>query len=1037
MQKRTIVSVLAALLLASTGIQAYSGAATQKTAQRGSTVAVRDKDAPDPDFFIYLCIGQSNMEAGATPAEQDKDFNDPRFQFLAAVDMPNLGREMGHWYTAVPPICREGNNLGPVDFFARKMISELPERYRVGVINVSVAGAKIELWDKDDYKEYIDNERDWMKAIVSQYGGNPYKRLIDMARIAQKDGVIKGILMHQGESNSEDPLWPQRVKRIYDNICRDLGLDPEETPLLAGELKYAEEGGVCAAFNSTIMPELPKVLPQAHIISALGCESTGDQFHFNTEGMRLLGYRFADRMLQLQGFKPVERRQLSLKPSKMGIEISPTLSGIFFEDINNSLDGGICAQLIQNNSFQAYDVPGAPENEFSLSDTLFQGWSIIRRDGARGHARLVSDKPLVDLKKHYDHDPSFEYGDVKRYTQYCVRFEIENAGEGFGIAANGYGISEYGRGPQYHYSNDTRQPSIPVEKGVGYDLGLYLRGEGYKGSFKVFLEDNSGELNSNVLVFDGIPEQWKKCEGRLDALRSLDSRLCIEAQGEGVFYLDFVTLLPEPSRLWNEGKSGPFRKDMMQALADLHPKFMRFPGGCASEGPAYFGQVFWKNSIGKPEERTGFRNHWGYWSSQYVGFYEYFLMAESLGATPLPVLNNGVTCQFAGHQYIAPLDTEEDRRRFYSIYVKDALDLIEFCNGPADSGWGAVRAQMGHPEPFGLKYLGIGNENRGEEFWERFGIIYDAVKAAYPGITIVSTAGASDSGKEFDANMSIIDSKYPDTIVDEHYYKSDDWFYANTGRYAPGSKRGAEGLSYDRKRPGRVFVGEFANSRTNNAYASTLAEAAYWTGLERNSDMVVMAAYAPLFCKKGYNKWNSNLIWFDNRGLWRTSNYYYQKLFSQAGDRAIGISAPLDGKQVDSTIFTSPTIDSATGVIYLKFVNSEAVDKEISLKTGNGREYRASLEFISSHNTEIRNQKDQNYYSSHPDFNRDPMESVPPGLRERPGMREMAWRFAKRVNYTEAVVPQNKDLGTVCKSFVFTMPENSVGVLKLTPVESR
>ena len=155
-----------------------------------------------------------------------------------------------------------------------------------------------------------------MKAIVSQYGGNPYERLVEIAKIAQKDGVIKGILMHQGESNSEDPLWPERVKRIYDDLCKDLNLNPKETPLLAGELKYAEEGGVCAAFNSTIMPNLPKVLPNAHIISALGCESTGDQFHFNTEGMRLLGYRFADKMLQLQGFREVETRTLSLKPKK-------------------------------------------------------------------------------------------------------------------------------------------------------------------------------------------------------------------------------------------------------------------------------------------------------------------------------------------------------------------------------------------------------------------------------------------------------------------------------------------------------------------------------------------------------------------------------------------------------------------------------------------------------------------------------------------------------------------------------------------------
>ena len=991
---------------------------------------------PDPNFFIYLCIGQSNMEAGAVPAEQDKDFNNPRFQFMAAVDMPKLGREMGKWYTAIPPICREGNNLGPVDFFGRKMIDILPSEYHVGVINVSVAGAKIQLWDREDYKDYIDNERDWMKNIVSQYGGNPYERLVNMARLAQKDGVIKGILMHQGESNSEDPLWPERVKKIYDNLCKDLNLNPKQTPLLAGELKYAEQGGVCAAFNSSIMPKLPKVLPNAHIISALGCESTGDQFHFSTEGMRLLGYRFADKMLQLQGFKSEEKRTLTLKPKKLGIEISPTLRGIFFEDINNSLDGGICAQLIQNNSFQAYNVPDAPEHEFSVCDSVFFGWTIVRKGDARGSARAVADKPLVkNLKRHYDFDPNDKYDDERRYKQYSVRFEVKNPGDGFGIAANGFGIAEYGKGKEYHYSNNTQTPSIPAVKDISYDLGLYLRGESYKGDFKVYLEDKDGNLNSNVLAFGSITDEWKKYEGRLKALRSSDSRLCIIADTTGVFYLDFVTLLPEASQLWNDGKDGPFRKDLMQALADLNPTFMRFPGGCASEGPNYFGQVFWKNSIGTPEERIGFRNHWGYWTSQYVGFYEYFLMAESLGATPLPVLNNGVTCQFAGHQYIAPLDTEEDRERFRSIFVQDALDLIEFCNGSVDSKWGSLRAEMGHPEPFGLKYLGIGNENRGNAFWERFGIIYNAVKEKHPEITIISTSGAFDAGKEFDANMKEIDSNYINTIVDEHYYKSDEWFYTNRDRYNPGKKRGAEGYTYDRNKPTRVFVGEFANNGTNNAYASTLAEAAYWTGLERNSDMVVMAAYAPLFCKKGYNKWNSNLIWFDNRGMWRTSNYYYQKLFSKAGDRAFLMSDVMNGNVADTTVYTSPTINTSTGEIYIKFVNSEAANKRITVNTGSGICYKAAVEFISSHDTSVKNQKDQNYYSSHPDYNKDPMENVSPGKRERPGMREMAWRYAKKVSYTEVIVPHTVDLGIVKKKFEFIMPENSAGIIRLKPLE--
>ena len=995
---------------------------------------------PDPKFHIYLCFGQSNMEAGAVPAEQDKDFNDPRFQFIAAVDMPKMDRKMGNWYTAVPPICRPSNNMGPVDFFGRKMIEVMPEDYRIGVINVSVAGAKIELWDKDGYKEYIDSERDWMKDIVEMYGGSPYQRLLEMAKIAQKSGVIKGMLLHQGESNSDDPEWPAKVKKIHDDLCKDLGLNPKKIPLLAGELKYEENDGICWRFNRDILPHLPEVLPNSYVISALGCESTGDTFHFSTEGMRLLGYRYAEKMLQLQGFTKPESRTISLNPSKLGINISPTLSGIFFEDINNSLDGGLCAQLIQNNSFQAYNVPEAPDpREFSQSDTVFFGWTVVAKDGAKGQAHAVDYKPLrPDMKRQYSYYPDDKYDDELRYRQYSVRFDIEDAGEGYGIAANGYGISPYvARDRNAFYSNNTQIPSIAVKEGVSYDLGLYLMGENYKGNVKVYLENKAGEINSNVITISSLSDSWKKHTGALKALHSQDSRLAIVADSKGTFYLDFVTLVPEASELWLDGAAGPFRKDLMQALADLHPTFMRFPGGCASEGSTYFGQVFWKNSIGPVEERIGFRNHWGYWTSQYVGFYEYLLMSESLGATPLPVLNNGVTCQFAGHSYIAPLETESDRQNFYNVFVKDALDFIEFCNGGVNTEWGSKRAEMGHPAPFNPKYLGIGNENRGPEFWERFDIMYNAIKAKYPEITIVSTAGSAAQGPEFNANYAEIDGKYPDTIVDEHYYMGDDWFYKNGDRYAPGKVRGAEGNTYDRSRPTRVFVGEFANNRTNNAYVSTMAEAAYWLSLERNSDMVSMAAYAPLFCKKGYNKWNSNMIWFDNRGLWRTSNYYYQKLFSKAGNRAFEMSQVMNGAVADTTVYTSSTIDTTTGDIYVKFVNSEAVDKMVTINTGSKTAYKVEVEFISSHNTEIKNQKDQNYYSSHPDYEmpaRRPGMGGPgaPGSDTRPGIPG-GFRFVRPVNYLEAVVPHTMDLGTASKSFTFKMPENSVGILHLTP----
>ena len=1016
MYKRVLL-ILAALLL---GLQAKA-------------------QTPDPNFFIYLCFGQSNMEAGARPAEQDKDFNDPRFQFMAAVDMPRFERVRNHWYTAVPPICRETNNMGPVDFFGRKMIEELPQQYRVGVINVSVAGAKLELWDKDACEEYLameaaDPSRSWLIGMAKEYGMNPYQRLMETAREAQKYGVIKGMLLHQGESNPDDPTWCGRVKKIHDDLCADLGLNPAEIPLLAGELKYAEADGVCAAFNDVVLSHLPEVMPNGYVISALGCESTGDQFHFSTEGMRLMGYRMADKMLQLQGFKQPETRTLTLKPKKLGINISPTLAGIFFEDINQSVDGGISAQLIQNNSFQAYNVPDAPDkNEFSYSDTTFFGWTVVSKDGAKGQARTVDDKPLVkNLKRWYDFDPADKYDDELRYKQYSVRFDIEQPGEGFGIAANGFGIAPYARGRGLTYSNNTQTPSIPAVQGVSYDLGLYLQGAGYRGAISVFLEDAQGNANSNVVRFTGLTGDWKQYTGQLKAERSVDSRLAIVADAPGTFWLDFVTLVPEASQLWKGGKYGPFRKDLLEALEALHPTFMRFPGGCASEGTNYFGQVFWKNSVGPREERLGFRNHWGYWTSQYIGFYEYLLMAEGLGATPLPVLNNGVTCQFAGHQYIAPLDTQADRDRFYNIFVKDALDFIEFCNGGTDTEWGALRAKFGHPAPFNLKYLGIGNENQGPEFWERFDIMYKAIKEKHPEIVIVSTAGSAASGKEFDENMSQIDAKYPDTIVDEHYYRNDEWFYTNQDRYLPGKVRGADGNTYDRKKPTRVFVGEFANNRDNNAYSSAMSEAAYWTSLERNSDMVVMAAYAPLFCKKGFNKWNSNLIWFDNRGMWRSTNYWYQQLFSAAGNRAFRMSDVMDGKQPDKNVYTSPTIDTRTGEIFIKFVNAEAVDKLLTVNTGSKTRYTATLEFVSSHDTSVKNQGDANYYSSHPDYATPPSFGGP-RTGERPALVSMASRFGRRVKYSEPVVPHTKKLGSVSKSFTFTMPENSIGILRLKP----
>ena len=711
-------------------------------------------------------------------------------------------------------------------------------------------------------------------------------------------------------------------------------------------------------------------------------------------------------------FAQPEKRTITLRPKKLGIEVSPTLSGIFFEDLNQALDGGICAQLIQNYSFQAYDIPDSRPYEFSYSDTTFFSWTIIRKEGAVGTARVVGDKPLVPvLERYYDWDPDDQHDDDLLYRQFSVRFDVVKPGEGFGIAANGYGINKYGQEPDTYYAVDTQVPSIPAVKEVSYDLSLYLLGDNYMGNISVYLEDALGRCNSNVLTIKGLTNSWTRIAAQLVAERSVDCRLAIVADSPGTFWLDFVTLMPEASQLWMDGKYGPFRKDLTQALADLHPKFMRFPGGCTAEGDAYSSQVFWKNTVGPREERIQSRNHWGYLTSQYVGFYEYMLLAESLGAEALPVFNNGITRQYGRPNFIAPLDTQEDRDRFYNIYAKDPVDFIEFCNGGVDTEWGALRAKMGHPEPFKLKYVGIGNENGGDAFWERFDIIYKAIKEHHPEITVISTAGPGEAGRLFDANMAQIDAKYADTIVDEHYYKEDDWFYTNTDRYNPGKVRGAEGHTYDRKKPTRVFIGEFANATDNNAFSSAIAEAAYWTGLERNSDMVVMATYAPLFCKKGFNKWNSNFIWFDNRGMWRSCNYYYQYLFQKGGNRTFDMSAVKDGNKVDATVYTSPTIDTRTGEMFVKIVNSEGVDKDFTVKTGTSTRYIATLDYITAHDPSVKNQGDSDYYSGNPDLS--------------------------QVDYTETIVPQTRDLGTVRKSFQVLIPENSICVLKLTPIEKK
>jgi len=252
----------------------------------------------DKNFHIYLCLGQSNMEGNARIQAQDTVNIDPRFMVLSTVDCDKKGRTKGNWYTAVPPLCRCNTGLTPADYFGRTLVASLPEKVKVGVINVAIGGCKIELFDKSNYQSYVATAPSWMIGMINQYDGNPYGRLVEMAKIAQKSGVIKGILLHQGESNTNDTLWTKKVKLVYDNLMKDLKLNPKKVPLLAGELVNADQKGACASMNA-IIATLPQVIPNAYVIPSAGCPGAPDRLHFTAEGYRELGKRYAAQMLSI------------------------------------------------------------------------------------------------------------------------------------------------------------------------------------------------------------------------------------------------------------------------------------------------------------------------------------------------------------------------------------------------------------------------------------------------------------------------------------------------------------------------------------------------------------------------------------------------------------------------------------------------------------------------------------------------------------------------------------------------------------------
>ena len=547
--------------------------------------------------------------------------------------------------------------------------------------------------------------------------------------------------------------------------------------------------------------------------------------------------------------------------------ISPDLFGIFFEDINYAADGGLYAELIQNRSFEY--SPGDRKGWNSLT-----AWEYLTEGFAYGTISVETQSPLNENNRHY------------------VVLNIEDAGQdGLGLKNSGFDGIVVRAGEKYDFSAFVRQLS---DQSIPLDIKLL----GKKGVV-------IGET-----TFSTQSKEWKKYSATIIASQSEDSAsLVIIAKGKGKLALDVVSLFPQKTF---KNRPNGLRADLAQTIADLKPKFMRFPGGCLVHGDGLGNMYRWKNTIGPIEQRVGQRNIWGYHQTAGLGYFEYFQFCEDIGAKPLPVLPAAVSCQNSGGTWrIGGTGQKGIALDDMQAYIQEVLDLIEYANGPVTSTWGAKRAEAGHPQPFNLEYIGIGNEDKQTpEFRERFKLIYDDVRAKHPEVKIIGTVGPSPSGEDFDLGWKFArELNVP--MVDEHYYEKPEWFIANQKRYD----------SYKRSES-KVYLGEYASQ--GSKLFNALAEAAYMTGLERNGDVVCMASYAPMLARAGHTQWNPDLIYFNSTAISPSVNYYVQKLFSvNQGDIYFDnvVSMTSQGKTSDSTLAASCVKDSKTGDIILKLVN--------------------------------------------------------------------------------------------------------------------
>ncbi|MFF3348568.1 alpha-L-arabinofuranosidase C-terminal domain-containing protein [Streptomyces sp. NPDC002779] len=542
---------------------------------------------------------------------------------------------------------------------------------------------------------------------------------------------------------------------------------------------------------------------------------------------------------------------ITVDPTARGAAIDDTMYGVFFEDINRAADGGLYAELVQNRSF-----------EYSTADN--GSYTPLTSWAASGTAQVRDDTGRLNERN-------------RNYLALGAGSSVTNAGYNTGIR---------------------------VEQGKRYDFSVWARAEA-SSTLTVGLKDAAGTLATARQV--AVSGGWKKYTATFTASRtSSHGRLAVASTGAAA--LDMVSLFPRDTY---KSQANGLRKDLAEKIEALDPSFVRFPGGCIvntgsmqdySEASGWQRKrsYQWKDTIGPVEQRATNANFWGYNQSYGLGYYEYFRFSEDIGAMPLPVVPALVT----GCGQNRATDDEALLQR----HIQDTLDLIEFANGPATSTWGKKRAEMGHPRPFGLTHLAVGNEeNLPDEFFARFQKFRTAIEAKYPDITVISNSGPDDTGSTFDRHWDLNREGKVD-MVDEHYYNSPQWFLQNNDRYD----------SYDRNGP-QVFLGEYASQ--GNAMKNALAEAAFMTGLERNADIVKLASYAPLLANEDYVQWRPDLIWFNNHASWNSANYEVQKLFmTNVGDRVVpstatgtpDVSGPISGAVGLSTWATSAAYDDVS-----------------------------------------------------------------------------------------------------------------------------